>query len=213
MNSHKRSRIYVFAGVNGAGKSSTAGAAFRELGADYYNPDEASRKLRAMDPILSASEANSLAWTDGVRQLKRAIAERKDFAFETTLGGNTIPDILADAASEGIEIHVWYTGLSSPELHIERVKARVQMGGHDIPEADIRRRYKRSRNNLMKLLPSITVLRVYDNSADADPVAGKEPSPKLVLHIERGKTLKSRARRTPKWAKSIVAAALKVCLA
>ncbi|MGH8574211.1 MAG: hypothetical protein ACREX8_16790 [Gammaproteobacteria bacterium] len=68
------------------------------------------------------------------------MASRLDFAFETTLGANTIPRLLAEAASQGIEVHVWYAGLSSPELHIERVRSRVRKGGHDIPEADIRRR-------------------------------------------------------------------------
>jgi len=32
-------RLYVLAGVNGAGKSSIGGAALRAFGADYYNPD------------------------------------------------------------------------------------------------------------------------------------------------------------------------------
>jgi predicted ABC-type ATPase len=213
MSSRQPPRIYVLAGVNGAGKSSIGGAAFREFGADYYNPDEAARTLIAADPGLSQTEANSAAWNAGVRLLERAIEQRLDFAFETTLGANTIPRLLADAASQGIQIHIWYVGLSNPELHIERVQARVRRGGHDIPESDIRRRYEHSRLNLIALLPGLTPLRVYDNSADADPAAGHKPAPILVLHMERGKILNKRdLSRTPDWAKPIVAAALKLTI-
>ncbi len=206
-------RIYVLAGVNGAGKSSIGGAAFRHFGSDYYNADEAARTLMAANPALTQPAANSAAWREGVRLLERAIVERLDFAFETTLGANTIPRLLARAASQGIEIYIWYAGLSSPQLHIERVRARVRMGGHDIPESDIRRRYDHSRLNLIALLPHLAALRLYDNSADADPAAGKTPAPKLVMHMARGKIVNSRdLARTPNWAKPIVAAALKLSL-
>ncbi|HYU70100.1 MAG TPA: zeta toxin family protein [Burkholderiales bacterium] len=204
-------RIYVLAGVNGAGKSSIAGAAFRSNGADYYNPDETARALRAANPALSQADANGAAWQQGKKLLEKAIAGRLDFALETTLGANTIPALLAKAAAQGIEVHVWYAGLASPELHIERVRKRVRKGGHDIPEEDIRRRYERSRINLVHLLPKLAALRVYDNSAEADPAAGKAPAPKLVLHMEHGKILgPADLSRTPDWAKPIVAAALKL---
>ena len=211
MSSPQSPRIYVLAGVNGAGKSSLAGAAFRAAGADYYNPDEVARHLMAANPSLSQADANSVAWRKGVELLKRAIDERKDFAFETTLGANTIPRLLAQAASQGIELYVWYVGLSSPELHIERVQARVRRGGHAIAAEHIHRRYEHSRLNLIELLPRITALRVYDNSVDADPAAGKIPKPKLVLHMGNGKILNRRGlKNTPDWAKPIVAAALKL---
>jgi predicted ABC-type ATPase len=163
----------------------------------------------AADPALAQADANSAAWSTGVKLLRRAIEERLDFALETTLGANTIPRLLAEAAAQGIEIYVWYLGLSSPELHIERVQARVCRGGHDIPEPDIRRRYEHSRLNLIELLPRLRGLRLFDNSADADPAAGRLPNPTLVLHMERGRILNPRdLTRTPDWAKPIVAAAL-----
>jgi predicted ABC-type ATPase len=211
MTSAQAPRIYVLAGVNGAGKTSIGGAAFRAFGADYYNPDEAARELRAANPGLSQEEANSAAWHQGKRLLEQAIAKRLDFALETTLGASTIPRLLAEAAAQGVEIHMWYIGLESPELHIERVRARVRRGGHDIQEADIRRRYEHSRLNLIELLGKLAALRIYDNSADADPASGKAPMPRLVLHLEHGK-IKAPVdlSRTPAWAKPIVAAALAV---
>jgi predicted ABC-type ATPase len=204
-------RIYVLAGVNGAGKSSIGGESFREFGADYYNPDEIARKLLSADSNLSQADANSAAWRQGVRLLKRAIDEQLDFAFETTLGANTIPRLLAEAAAQGIEIYVWYIGLSSPDLHIERVRARVRRGGHDIPADHIRRRYERSRLNLIDLLPRLTALQVFDNSAAGDPAAGRMPHLKPVLNLAHGKILNPHdLRHTPDWAKPIVAAALKL---
>ncbi len=204
-------RLYVIAGVNGAGKSSIAGATFRALGSDYFNPDEAARRLMAVNPGLSQQDANSAAWRQGVRLLRRTLEEGLTFAFETTLGGHTITQLLAQAAKQGIEIHLWYVGLSSPELHLERVRARVCRGGHDIPERDIRRRYEHSRLNLIALLPHLTALRVHDNNQEADPVAGKAPMPLLVLQMERAKIVgPPDLSHTPDWAKPIVAAALKL---
>jgi predicted ABC-type ATPase len=205
--------IFVLAGVNGAGKSSIGGAAFRSSGADYYNPDEAARELMATRPGLNLAEANASAWGIGRMLLERAIQERLHFAFETTLGGNTIPRLLREAAKNGIELFVWYVGLESPELHIERVAARVRRGGHSIPTEIIRQRYDRSRLNLVQLLPSLTALRVYDNSAQADPEDGEPPAPRLVLHLEAGRILGPEDLvQTPKWAKPIVAAALELAL-
>ena len=202
-------RIYVLAGVNGAGKSSIAGAMFRETGGNYYNPDEAARLLRNANPRLTQAEANSVAWQQGRQLLERAIAERLDFALETTLGASTIPKVLAAAADSGSEVRIWYAGLDSVERHIERVRARVRKGGHDIPEADIRRRFDNSRLNLIHLMPKLAALRVYDNSEEADPAKGRPPRARLVLHMVRGRIVGPRSLvRTPEWAKPIVAAAM-----
>src|SRR5207237_10933014 len=133
MASLRQSRIYVIAGVNGSGKSSIGGAAFRENGGEYYNPDEVARKLMAANPTLTQVDANSAAWHQGVKLLKRAIAERKDFDFETTLGANKIPRKLAQAASQGIEIYIWYVGLSSSTLHIESILNQLSSRGNVHP--------------------------------------------------------------------------------
>lgn len=204
-------RIYVLAGVNGAGKSSIGGAAFRAFGADYYNPDEAARALMAANPGLGQAEANAAAWQQGRRLLERAIAERLDFAIETTLGGSTIARLLAQAAGRGVEVRVWYAGLATPELHIRRVRARVLRGGHDIAESDIRRRFEHSRLNLVHLMPHLASLRVHDNSVHADPAAGAVAEPRLLLHLERGRIAGPRdLSATPEWAKPIVAAAMRL---
>jgi len=207
----KRARIFVLAGTNGAGKSSIVGATIRASAAEYFNPDEAAAAIRGASPGMTGAEANSQAWLEGKRLLERAIAEQLDFAFETTLGGNTITHLLEQALDAGMEVRIWYVGLSSPELHIARVRARVAKGGHDIPEGDIRKRYDRGRLNLIQLLPRLTELRVYDNSDEADPSSGVAPAPKLVLHLDGGRIMNAGAlASTPDWAKPIVAAAMKL---
>ncbi len=207
----RRSCIYVLAGTNGAGKSSVAGAAFRRGGGDYFDPDEAAARILAANPGIASVEANSAAWHEGKRLLERAIAERLDVAFETTLGGHTITALLQDALSAGLDVRVWFVGLSTPELHLARVRSRVARGGHDIAEGTIRERYDRSRINLIALMPRLTELRVFDNSFEADPFAGRAPRPILVLHVAKGRIVETMdLAGTPQWAKPLVAAAVKV---
>ena len=203
--------LYVVAGANGAGKSSIAGAMVRESGADYFNPDEAAHRIRSANPHLTQEAANSAAWHEGTRLLRRAIAERLHFAIETTLGGRTITALLADAASNGAQVHLWYAGLASPELHIARVQERVRRGGHAIPDEAIRGRFDSSRLNLIRLLPALAELRLYDNSTEANPRDGAAPQPVLLLHTSRGAIVTMQALKDiPAWAKPIVGAALRV---
>jgi predicted ABC-type ATPase len=202
--------IWVLAGTNGAGKSSIGGALLRESGGEYFNPDLAARRILEEDPSLDQAQANSLAWSLGVQQLDGAVHGKYDYFFETTLGGATIAARLLRALDAGHDVRIWYAGLESPELHVARVAARVRSGGHDIPEETIRRRYDASRRNLILLLPRLTELKVFDNSADADPKLGKLPEPVLVVHVRDGKILGPKSfRRTPEWAKAIVAQVLK----
>lgn len=204
-------RFYVLAGTNGGGKSSIAGALLTEQGVSYFNPDEAAALLGAANPQLSLEETQSMAWQQGKRLLERAIAERLDYAFESTLGGNTITSLLDNAMSSGVEVRIWYVGLASPELHIARVRARVARGGHDIPEQRIRERYTRSLLNLICLMPKLTELRVFDNTIEADPHTGAVPKPKLLVHLDHGKLVSvCELASTPAWAKPIVLAALRV---
>ncbi len=184
---------------------------FRRAGADYFNPDEATAQILAVNPGMSTGEANSAAWHQGKRLLERAMAERLDFAFETTLGGHTISVLLQKALAAGIDVRIWFVGLSSPELHMARVRSRVARGGHDIPEEKIRERYDRSRFNLIELMPRLTELRVFDNSFEADPHAGRAPRPTLILHLAKGRIVEMvDLAETPQWAKALVATAVKI---
>ncbi|MGA3319076.1 MAG: hypothetical protein ABSC64_21880, partial [Candidatus Korobacteraceae bacterium] len=61
------------------------GAALLQHGVEYFNPDEAARRILAANPTIIQEDANSAAWHEGKRLLERAITERLNFAFETTL--------------------------------------------------------------------------------------------------------------------------------
>ncbi|HSV19536.1 MAG TPA: ZTL protein [Casimicrobiaceae bacterium] len=206
-------QIFVLAGCNGAGKSSLGGQAFEAAGVPYFNPDLAAREATAAASAqgrsLTQVEANAWAWSEGVARLRRAIAEHRNYALETTLGGETIVGLLLEAAAAGLGVSVWFVGLESVELHVARVAHRVARGGHDIPRSDIERRYVRGRLNLIRLLAVLRQLVVYDNSAQADPAAPAKVRPRLVLRMAGGViAAPADLSRTPEWAKPVVAAAL-----
>ena len=204
-----RPRILVLAGVNGAGKSSIGGDMLHQAGIPWFNPDTFTRELVAATGSPLA-DANAAAWQEDLRRLNAAIAHGEDYAFETTLGGNTIAARLGDA-SESHDVLMWFCGLDSPEHHMARVRLRVSHGGHDIPEAKIRERYRSSIANLVALLPHLSRLQVYDNSRDAGP-GTPVADPRLLLQMEGGRiawpTDADTLRATPDWAKPILEAAL-----
>jgi predicted ABC-type ATPase len=173
--------LFVLAGVNGAGKSSIGGARLRADGMESFDPDEVARNLQAEEG-LDLQTAQEEAWNLGRDLLVRTIDEQGNFAFETTLGAKTMAGLIHKAVDHGLEVTIWYAGLDTVELHIERVRARVAAGGHDIPEHKIRERFAKSHENLAALAPRVAELRVYDNSREASPELGERPSPRLLLH-------------------------------
>ena len=180
-----RPEILVIAGVNGAGKSSVAGARMPNAGGQFCNLDLHAREL----------------------QLERAIGTGLNFALETTLGGTTIPKLLRGAAASH-DIHVLFVGLDSPERHIARVAARVRAGGHDIHDARIRARFTSSRANLIGLVPVLASLRRYDNSIEVASGGTSIPLPVRLLEMEHGViTYEAPRGSIPGWAKAIVQAA------
>ena len=205
--------LYVLAGVNGAGKSSVGGHVLREAGLDWFNPDTFARSLRELSG-LSQAEANGQAWQEGVNRIRDALDQGRNHAFETTLGGNSIAALLHEA-SRSHDVLMWFCGLSSPEQHIARVQARVRSGGHPINEADIRRRWPLAQQNLVRLMPVLAQLQVYDNSADAAP-GEAVPDPQLLLQMEDGQVLYpepddlAQLAATPAWATPLLEAALRL---
>jgi len=203
--------LHVLAGVNGAGKSSIGQSMFQSEGASVFNPDIVAESIRKLHPHITVAAANAHAWQIGKTLLEGAIAEKRDYRFETTLGGNTITRLLEQAAHDGHHLHIWFAGLDSPERHIQRVQSRVAHGGHDIPEEKIRERWTRSRENLIRLMPLIHHLRVYDNSREADPARGKRPVPELLLEMRQGKiTAPADLSNAPDWAKPLIVIAIKL---
>ena len=92
-----------------------------------------------------------------------------DFAFESTLSGLVYLNRLKRWKSSGYYIEISYLRLSSPQLGIRRIAARVKQGGHHVPRADVLRRFKRGWLNFQRYYCTLAdAWAVYDNS-------GKQP--------------------------------------
>ncbi|HXC49351.1 MAG TPA: AAA family ATPase [Candidatus Limnocylindrales bacterium] len=209
----KRPVLFVLAGVNGAGKSSIGGYHLERQKLTWFNPDTFAREL-VVRSGCSQDAANERAWQEGLRRLDAAIATRRSYAFETTLGGKTITARLLGATATH-DVEMWYCGLATPEMHLSRVRIRVAAGGHDIPEPLIRARYLSSQRNLIELMPHLTFLRVYDNSFSVAP-GSAIPDPVLVMEIDDGELIvpdsadRDALLRVPTWARPLVQAALEL---
>lgn len=204
----KVGRIIVAAGTNGAGKSSIVGPLIRSLGGAYYNPDEQARSFMAIG--LGTEQANARAWGLGYEGLQRAIDQNLNFAFETTLGGASITMELLRALALERRVLIFYVGLASVDLHIQRVAERVARGGHDIPERKIRERYDNSRTNLLKFIGTRAEIRAWDNSHQS---ADGSPAPREVFRVQNREMLIPKGGElsaTVAWAQPLVAKALSI---
>lgn len=172
--------LIVLAGPNGSGKSTLARteafkASLRRSGAEMLNPDEMAK--------LAPAGANALIWSgrEMRRQIDDRISARRSFSFETTLSGNNHQHIIEKCQQAGYRIAVHYVFVSDVELAIQRVANRVLLGGHDVPEADQRRRYNRSLENANELFQTCDEAYVYLNDT-------LEPH-QLVAVYEKGKPI------------------------
>lgn len=158
--------LIIIAGPNGAGKSTLAPFLLRDtLGLmEYVNADTVALGLSAFQPETVAMEAGRIM----LKRLRDLARQRADFAFETTLASRSYASWLRRLHQEGYNLHLLFLWLRSPDMAIERVKERVRLGGHDIPEAVIRRRYHRGIRNFFNLYQSLVdTWVVYDNSTSS----------------------------------------------
>jgi len=112
---------------------------------------------------------------------------RVDFGFETTLSGKGHLQVVRGLKRRGYEVHIFYLWVPSPELTLARIKERVLRGGHDVPEAIVRRRFGRSLRNFWeqyRLLADEWIL--FDSSASAVSTIAKEMEGRL--HIIESKS-------------------------
>ena len=146
-------RCIVLGGINGAGKTTSS----RTILADtlrvltFVNADVIAQGLSGFDP----DSVNLAAGRIMLDRLHELAAERADFAFETTLAGTNDGRMAANTARGGILRSISITsGWRARILPSERRVAlqRVKRGGHNIPEATIRRRYQQSIQNFFQSL-------------------------------------------------------------
>lgn len=176
--SRKSANCYVIAGPNGAGKTTFA-TEFLPLYANcrnFINADLIARGLSPFDPDAGLLHAGRLM----LERISEFTEARIDFAFETTLSGRAYVPFLRRIKKSGFRLHMFYLWIPSSELALLRIHDRVESGGHNVPERDVRRRFGRSLTNLFTLYrPLFDTLHFLDNSSD---------TPRLIFKDESGKT-------------------------
>lgn len=156
-------RIVVFAGPNGAGKSTHADAILAGLGIEVFvNADFIARGLSGRSSDAVAFEAGRIM----LRRLRQLAQDRQEFAFESTLSSRSFAPFLQRQIDAGYRVSVYYFSLASAALALQRVRLRVQQGGHDVAADVVRRRFGRSLGNFMTLYaPMATQWAIFDNSS------------------------------------------------
>jgi predicted ABC-type ATPase len=169
---NKHPHLVIIAGPNGAGKSTTAPYLLK--GAlkvtEFVNADIIAQGLSAFQPELTAFSAGRIM----LERLRYLARKRFNFAFETTLSSRTFAPWIAKLRKTDYDFRLVFLWLPSEELAINRVAERVRMGGHNVPQEIIRRRYHSGIHNFFRLYhPLADSWFFYDNS-------GAEP--RLIAH-------------------------------
>jgi predicted ABC-type ATPase len=155
--------LYIIAGCNGAGKTTASFTVLPEMldCDEFINADEIARGISPLNPEKASIEAGRFMLT----KIEKLIANKKDFAFETTLATKSYVNTIKRAKQKGYQIVLVYFWLDSVSLAIERVRIRVHDGGHNIPEPVIIRRYFSGLSNLFNLyIPICDYWMIFDNS-------------------------------------------------
>ncbi|RCW41616.1 putative ABC-type ATPase [Paenibacillus prosopidis] len=149
----------VFAGTNGAGKSTITDVLAHQVG-EVIDTDAIAKRMNPDNPEAAAVKAGR----ETLKRVQVCIDQRRDFSIETTLAGGNVLRQMERAKEAGFGITMYYVGLKNVDYHIERVARRVEAGGHSIPEADIRRRYDRSLDKVPQAIRLADRVFVFDNS-------------------------------------------------
>ena len=132
-------RLYILSGCNGAGKTTASYTLLPEMleCREFVNSDEFAKSLSPFDPSAASVSASRYM----LLKIRYLLSKRADFSIETTLATRSLMNIIKEAKSLDYTVTLIYFWLKTPELAIKRVQARVQAGGHNIPEDTVRRRY------------------------------------------------------------------------
>ena len=156
-------RLIMIAGPNGAGKTTSAMRLLPESLSihEFINADEMARGLNPLNPDGQAVASGRLM----LQRMDDLIAAKKSFAFETTGASRVFAEKMKRAKQDGYRIGLVYLWLPSFDVAKERVRLRVSQGGHNIPDADVVRRYKRGLFNLLDIYsPIADEVKIYDSS-------------------------------------------------
>lgn len=155
--------IFVLAGPNGAGESTTARVLLpRTLHIDQFvNADLIAEGLSPFAPASAALEAGRIM----LQRIHMLRQQRQSFGFETTLASKSYLAFLRGAQLDGYVVHLAFIWLNSVALAAARVATRVRQGGHAVPLDTIARRYDRGLHNLfVHYMPLVNTWTICDNS-------------------------------------------------
>jgi predicted ABC-type ATPase len=169
----KRKRILIIAGPNGAGKTTFA-REYLPNEADcpaFVNADLIAEGLSPFQPGSMAVRAGRLM----LGQIHEHARKGESFAFETTLSGRGYARLIPRWQGQGYQVKLFFLRLPTAEMAIARVKQRVREGGHDVPDAVIRRRFHAGWRNFETLYRDLADEWVlYDNSGEQPLVLAEE---------------------------------------
>lgn len=154
--------LCIIGGCNGAGKTTLARELLPRMGIRrFLNADEIARGLSPLEPSLCAFKAGRLL----LEEMRALMAARSSFALESTLSGKTYVAMLREAREQGYHVVLHYIMIGSPSQAVDRVALRVVLGGHHVPEDDVRRRFERSRKHFLEdYLPLADEWVLWDNT-------------------------------------------------
>ena len=156
-------RLYILAGCNGAGKTTASYTFLPEIldCREFVNSDEFAKSLSPFDPSIASVSASRFM----LRRIQYLMERGADFSIETTLATRSLVSIINEARARSYVITILYLWLQSPEIAIQRVKDRVEAGGHNIPENVLRRRYTSGLKYLFDIyMPICDRWMIADNS-------------------------------------------------
>lgn len=179
----------LFAGCNGAGKSTLFQTCHSLQQIPRVNVDEIVRG----NGSWKNPEDLFRAGLQAVRMIRRYLENGISFTQETTLCGRSIIHNIHKAKANGYEVTIYYVGIASESLALERIRHRVENGGHGIPEEDVRRRFWESAESLVRIMPETDRIELFDNSENM----------RWVASIRRGK-VKHQIKDIPSWAQNIL---------
>lgn len=159
--------IYLIAGCNGAGKTTFARQFLpHEVKClNFLNADLIAQGLSPLNTRAAAIKAGRLL----LAEFRRFISRGETFALESTLSGTTYLSLLKRAKRQGFLLYLHYLWLPNPSVAIARVRERVKKGGHDVPVADIRRRFGRSLKHFIRHYASLADLWAVWDSRPVTP--------------------------------------------
>lgn len=171
MPENRDPHVMVIAGPNGVGKSTVAPRLMAEFGmATFLNADVIAKELNPDDPSAVAMIAGRIMH----QRLEEARESRVNFALETTLSGLSLRNSILRLQQAGYFVRLAFLWVPSPEINVARVAGRVRLGGHFVPQDDVRRRFARSIHNFDRVYRRIVPMwRAYD--ARAPGTAGNLP--------------------------------------